>query len=574
MVCFLRTPTSGSLSPQLEMSPSVVWRITESISSPSTTTTRQSLGGCKGCLQGQRQLSWSKPRRFDEVACSTARQYRCGVYTLNVIATGTTTTHAQPALLLISDAVSIPRKDWTIEYVDSEEPTTNNAATNTIDGNLATLWMTQFVAQPHELWIDLGVTYNISGFSYVPRQDNSANGKIRKFQAYVSLDGKTWGPIVHDGSFDYPNGSAMQRQSVLFRSPKPGRYFRLRSLIEINLQPWTSAAEIDLFATSQPALPSSAAERIIAMKGTDKAAWIKTNVAGNWSAWYSLAGQVLDDPVVVSPASANWDLFVRGTDRAVWTQTNSGSGWSGWLRLDGSIVSRPAAVVSGNGRIDLLGQGTDQAIWTRSRVNGSWSTWRSLGGCASPTSGPTAVTAGTGVAYAFVLGCDNTVLVSTLGPSGWSPWNSLGGAATGDVTAVVSTDGHIHLFMIGSDRALYCLAQTSTGGWGQWRSLGGVVIGNYVSPVSLPNGDVQVFVLGTDRKVYSGTIDHATGAWGGWVKIQLYNLWIGLSPTFVAPPRAIVDARGEVLLTGLTTTGDLWETRTVYGQWIVWAPSN
>ena len=142
------------------------------------------------------------------------------------------------------------------------------------------------------------------------------------------------------------------------------------------------------------------------------------------------------------------------------------------------------------------------------------------------------------------------------------------------MTAVVSTGGQVHLFVIGTDQALYSRAQTSTGAWGQWRSLGGVVIGNYVSPISLPNGDVQVFVLGTNSKVYSGTIDHATGAWSGWKTIQLYNRWTELSPTFVAPPRAIVDARGEVLLTGLTTTGDLWETRTVYGQWIVWAPSN
>jgi hypothetical protein len=499
-----------------------------------------------------------------------------GMYTLNVIATGTSTTHAQPALLMVSDAVSIPRQGWSIEFVDSEEPTTNNAAIKAIDGDPGTLWQTQFVTgspgQPHELRIDLGAIYNISGFSYLPRQDNSSNGKVRKFQAYVSLDGTTWGPTVYDGSFDYPNGSAIQRQSVLLPSPKPGRFFRLRSLIEVNFQPWTSAAEINVFATSQPALPTNAAERIIAMKGTDNGAWIKTNVAGTWAPWFSLARQVLDDPVVVSPANSNWVLFARGTDRAVWTQTNTGSGWSGWVSLGGIVLSRPAAVVSGNGRIDVLGQGTDQAIWTRSRVNGSWSTWSSLGGCTR--SPPTAVTAGTGLVYAFVRGCNNAVYFRALGPSGWSPWSSLGGGAISDVTAVVSTGGQIYLFVIGTNQALYSLAQTSTGAWGQWRSLGGTVIGNYVTPVSLPNGDVQVFVLGTNSKVYSGTIANATSAWSGWKTIQLYDKFTELSPTFVAPPRAIVDARGEVFLTGLTNTGDLWETRTVYGQWIIWAPSN
>jgi hypothetical protein len=175
--------------------------------------------------------------------------------------------------------------------------------------------------------------------------------------------------------------------------------------------------------------------------------------------------------------------------------------------------------------------------------------------------------------YAFVRGCDNTVLVSTLGPSGWSSWNSLGGAASGDVVAVASTDGKIHLFMMGSDRALYSIVQTGAGTWGQWRSLTGTVIGGYFSAVSLLNGNLQVFVLGTDSKVYGGTVDHATDAWSGWKPIQTYNRFTESSPTFAAPPRAIVDSRGEVFLTGLTNTGDLWETRTVYGPWIVWAPS-
>ena len=80
--------------------------------------------------------------------------------------------------------------------------------------------------QPHELRIDLGAIYNISGFSYL--RARHSNGKVRKFQAYVSLDGTTWGPIVYDGSFDYPNGLAIQRQSVLLPSPcRP--VFRLRS---------------------------------------------------------------------------------------------------------------------------------------------------------------------------------------------------------------------------------------------------------------------------------------------------------------------------------------------------------
>ena len=108
---------------------------------------------------------------------------------------------------------------------------------------------------------------------------------------------------MHDGSFDYPNGSASQRQSLVLSAPKPGRYLRLRALYEINFQPWTSAAEIEVFATSDPAAPDNAAEQIVAMKGTDNAAWIKTSAARSWAPWHSLAGIVLDDPVVSKPCA-------------------------------------------------------------------------------------------------------------------------------------------------------------------------------------------------------------------------------------------------------------------------------
>jgi hypothetical protein len=496
-----------------------------------------------------------------------------GVYRFSVVVRSATRAHAQSALLVISDAIRIPARDWSIEHVDSQEA--GYEAANAIDGNPATLWTSQWRAAnpppPHDLWIDLGAVYNVRGFSYLPRQDRAVDGTIRKFEAYVSLDPKTWGRAVHDGSFDYQAGDMSRKQTVMFDQAKPGRYFRLRSIFEVNFQPWTAVSELEIYGDPLPPLPENTAEQIAALRGTDNAVWIKTNQAGNWTVWHSVGGEILGDPFVLGSPNGRWDVFALGIDHAVWTQTNTGNGWLGWSSLGGVLVSRPVAASSMDGRIDLLAQGTDNAIWLRSRVNGSWSTWRSLGGCLSS---PPATVVWYQAVFVFARGCDNAVWFGVLKAGAWSGWTSLGGVANSDVTAALAASGEIYIFMINPVRAVQTLKRTVDGAWGTWRNLGLNVSGNYVSPLALPNRDVAVYVLGNDKKVWGGSIDQVTGNWSGWKPIQLYNRWQGPAPTFSLPPNATIDTRGNILLTAFTSKGEIWETRTVYGEWILWAPSD
>ncbi|MGB9105461.1 MAG: chitobiase/beta-hexosaminidase C-terminal domain-containing protein, partial [Terriglobales bacterium] len=63
---------------------------------------------------------------------------------------------------------------WRVLYVDSQETGfANQGATNAIDGNPATMWVTEWCnsapATPHEIQIDLGANYIISGFQYLQR---------------------------------------------------------------------------------------------------------------------------------------------------------------------------------------------------------------------------------------------------------------------------------------------------------------------------------------------------------------------------------------------------------------------
>jgi lysophospholipase L1-like esterase len=141
--------------------------------------------------------------------------------------------------------VPIP-KPWTLLFVDSQDVLGGNyAATNSFDGNVNTLWETQFFdAQPpppHEIQINLGGIYNVGGFRYLPRQDGSSSGRIGEYEFYVSLDGVNWGSPVATGTLA---NTALEKEVSFI--PKPGQYVRLRALTEVTGLPYTSMAELNV----------------------------------------------------------------------------------------------------------------------------------------------------------------------------------------------------------------------------------------------------------------------------------------------------------------------------------------
>jgi lysophospholipase L1-like esterase len=144
---------------------------------------------------------------------------------------------------------TIPHANWSLKYVDSQETKCENgAAVNAFDGNTNTIWHTQYCPSstplPHEIQINLGGMYNISGFRYLPRQDGGVNGRIGQYEFYVSTDGTNWGTPVALGTF----ANSATEKLVLFTSTT-GQYVRLRALSEINGGPWTSMAELNALGT-------------------------------------------------------------------------------------------------------------------------------------------------------------------------------------------------------------------------------------------------------------------------------------------------------------------------------------
>ena len=173
---------------------------------------------------------------------------------LNVLAAGGAPGGMSPPSVL--SGKTIPRSSWTVQSVDSQETAAGNyRATLAFDGNPSSMWATEWSASspppPHDLRINLGNRYDISGFRYLPRQDGETSGNIGQYQFYVSTDGSNWGTAVASGTF----ANSAAEQQVTF-SPKNGQFIRLRVLSEVNGSPWTTVAELNVL-TSSSSSPSS-----------------------------------------------------------------------------------------------------------------------------------------------------------------------------------------------------------------------------------------------------------------------------------------------------------------------------
>ncbi len=81
----------------------------------------------------------------------------------------------------------LSREHWTVMYADSENTQgVNRSADKTFDLQESTYWQTAPGAPfPHAVVIDLGDSYSVGGFQYLPRMEAEAPGAIKNFRIYV-----------------------------------------------------------------------------------------------------------------------------------------------------------------------------------------------------------------------------------------------------------------------------------------------------------------------------------------------------------------------------------------------------
>jgi hypothetical protein len=218
------------------------------------------------------------------------------------------------ALVPLAPAVvsgTIPQSGWRLKFVSSQELAgENGGAINAFDGKASTIWHSAYqptVAQPpHTIDIDLGGAYAISGFRYLPRQDGGTNGRIARYEFYVSADGVTWGSTVAAGTL----ANLAQEQEVRFAA-KTGRFIRLRALSALNGAAFASMAELNVLGTAAvsatPAPLSPAGFTLRAVSSEETAAeWRPARHAFDGNAgtfWHSRWS--------VNPAPAPHDLQIN-----------------------------------------------------------------------------------------------------------------------------------------------------------------------------------------------------------------------------------------------------------------------
>ncbi len=118
---------------------------------------------------------------------------------------------ASVASLNIFDANRNPI-DATRWVITADSANQTHPAMLVLDDAADTFWQSEFDTgmsippYPHQLLVDLGANYALSGLTYLPRQDSS-DGWIANYEVWLSGDGVNW-QLVKSGTF--PNSPALQ----------------------------------------------------------------------------------------------------------------------------------------------------------------------------------------------------------------------------------------------------------------------------------------------------------------------------------------------------------------------------
>ena len=151
-----------------------------------------------------------------------------------------------PAFVMSNTFAKIESVPLEVVYASSVESGEGDAQHLT-DNNVNTYWRTMYsvtlAKYPHWVDFDAGETKNMKGFEFTPCK-NSAYGRVKNYEIYVSQNGKEWGKPVLKGKFK----NSAETQRVMFNKPVKARYIRFRALSEQRGNDSAAAAEFYLIA--------------------------------------------------------------------------------------------------------------------------------------------------------------------------------------------------------------------------------------------------------------------------------------------------------------------------------------
>ena len=152
----------------------------------------------------------------------------------------------------IKDKDLVPAAEMKLVSFSSENHANDRKAAHAIDGKAQTVWHSRFSDKaekhPHELVIDLGKAYDISGFRYLARQDGGWNGAFAKTEFYLSDSAEQF-PTDPVATTTFAKEKTAQALDL--EKPVSGRYVKVRVLSEVNGKDWGSAAEIGIIGVTR-----------------------------------------------------------------------------------------------------------------------------------------------------------------------------------------------------------------------------------------------------------------------------------------------------------------------------------
>lgn len=241
-------------------------------------------------------------------------------------------------------------------------------------------------------------------------------------------------------------------------------------------------------------------------------------------------GKAQGNPVAIANADGRLEVFaIAAWDNSVWHvwQTSPGGSWSQWQSL-GGWADQLSVTRNGDGRLELFVRGSDQALyhkWQLTPGNFGWSGWSSLGGgVLSMPSGQNAIAAAQnldGHLEVFVIGTDHALhhKWQTCPGCGWSDWDHQGGWAD-QIAVSRNNDGRLEVFVRGSDQAMHHKFQTAPNGPGlsDWYHRGGTI--DQIAVTQNIYGELEAFVVGTDHAIWHNwQTSPNTAKWNGWVSL-------------------------------------------------------
>ncbi|MCH5714702.1 hypothetical protein [Niabella hibiscisoli] len=303
------------------------------------------------------------------------------------------------------------------------------------------------------------------------------------------------------------------------------------------------------------------------------AAWEPAFTDG-WRGWWVLNGGKAraGAPVIpVSRSTDKLDAFVIGTDNKVYTaawEPTFKDWWHGWWLLNQGMAAPGAAVTAvsrSKDKLDVFVVGTDGYVYTAAWEPGftSWRGWWRIGNIKVPQGAYVhAVSRSTDKLDIFVTDVNGRVMTAAWEPAfkdGWHGWWHVQGgmAAPGaSVTAVSRSKDKLDIFVTGTDGRVWTAAwQAGFTSWKGWWVIGSIKLpqGSAVHAVSRSTDKLDIFATDVNSKIHTAAWEPAfTSGWKGWWTLNGGMAAPGAPVTAVSRSKDKLD----VFVTGLD--GRVW----------------